>query len=115
MTIAAQLQGLARISAVARDHRLAALHRAQVARQMIVDRIAALDLAPVPVDLPLAAAHMARLNYQAWADQRRIQLNLQLAQASAAVLQAEAEARQVFAKDSVLTGLSARMGQRRRE
>jgi hypothetical protein len=110
MTIAAQLQSLVRVSAIARDHRLAALQRAQAARQVIVDRIAALDLAPVSVDLPLAVAHMARLTYQAWADQRRIQLNLQLAQASAAVLQAEADARQVFAKDSVLMALSARAG-----
>ncbi len=109
MTTRAKMQGLADISALALDQRLAALRQAQAKRQFIIDRIKALDLPPVITDLPLAAAQRAEVSYQSWADQRRIPLNLSLAQATAAVLQAEADARLVFAKNSVLVALQCRM------
>lgn len=109
MTTRTKLHGLADISALALDQRLAALRQAQMKRQSIIDRIAALDLVPVTTDLPLAAAQRAEISYQTWADQRRMPLNLQLAQATAAVLQAEAEARLVFARNSVVVGLRGRL------
>jgi hypothetical protein len=111
MTTGAKLRGLGKISAMALDQRLAALRQAEAARRLVADRIAALDLPEVTLDLPLAAGQIAALTYQTWADQRRMQLNLQLAQASATVLQAEADARQVFARNSVLVGLSTRLSQ----
>jgi transcriptional accessory protein Tex/SPT6 len=117
MTTRAKLQGLADISALALDQRLAALRQMQARRQAIIDLIAALDLAPVTTDLPLAAAQRAEVSYLAWADKRRTRLNLQLAQANVAVLQAEAEARLVFARNSVVTGLRSRLAaaERRRQ
>jgi hypothetical protein len=109
MTTGAKMQALGNISSLALDQRLAALRQAQMKRQSILDRIAVLDLAPAITDLPLAAAQRAEVSYQTWADQRRIQLNLHLAQATATVLQAEAEARLVFARNSVLVVLRGRL------
>jgi hypothetical protein len=109
VTTQKQLQGLAKITALALDQRLVMLRQAQAARQSIAQRIASLDLAPVPLEVSLVAAQKADVMYSIWADQRRVQLNLQLAQASAVALQAEADARLVFAKDSVLAALSARL------
>jgi hypothetical protein len=109
MTTRAKLQDLGNISALALDQRLAALRQVQATRQSIAECIAALDLTAVTTDLPLAAAQRAEVSYQTWADQRRMQLNLQLAHATAAVLQAEAEARLVFARNSVVVGLHARL------
>ncbi len=109
MSMAGKMQKLGAISALSLDQRLTVLRQMHAARQTIVDRIAALDLPPVVLDLPLAAAQKADMNYQTWADQRRMQLNLLLAAASAKVLQAEAEARAAFAKDSVLVALQTRL------
>ncbi len=109
MTTRAKLQNLGDISALALDQRLAALRQAQAKRQSILDRIAALDLTPAETDLPLAAAQRAEVSYQTWADQHRSKLNLHLAQASITVMQAEAEARLVFARNSVLVGLRSRL------
>jgi hypothetical protein len=109
MTMRKRMQDLGNISALALDQRLAVLRQAQTKRQSIVDRITALDLAPIMTDLPLAAAQRAEVSYQTWADQRRTQLNLHLAQATAAVLQAESEARHVFAKNRVLVALQYRL------
>ncbi len=109
MTTRLKMNSLGDISALALDQRLAALRQAQLKRQSIVERIAALDLPPIATDLHLAAAQRAAISFQTWADQRRLQLNLQLAQATATVLQAEAEARHVFAKNSVLMALLDRL------
>jgi hypothetical protein len=109
MTTREKMQALGNISALALDQRLAALRQAQAMRQAIVDRIAALELAPVDTNLSLAAAQKAEVYYQMWADERRKQLNLSLARTTAVVLQAEAEARHVFARNSVLVALRARV------
>jgi hypothetical protein len=109
MTTREKMQALGQISALALDQRLATLRQAQARRQAIIDRIAALELAPVNTDLPLAAAQRAEVTYRTWADERRKQLNLSLAQTTAVVLQAEADARHVFARNNVLVALHARV------
>jgi hypothetical protein len=101
----ADLEALTRMTL---DHRLAALRRAKAEKRATTDMINALDLPYTETDLPLAAAQHAEMMYQAWADQRRMQLNLQLARQSVIVLHAEADARQAFGKNNVLAALQVR-------
>jgi hypothetical protein len=110
MTQQKQIAALGVITTLVLDQQLSVLRAAQAQRAIIRDRLAALDCPAVTDGLTLAAAERADVAYQAWADQRRMQLNLQLAQQNVRVIQAETAARTAFAKDAVIAGLKARIG-----
>lgn len=109
MKTPAQLEDLGRLSRLVLDERLSALRRAQRARQVTLDRISALNCPPVTMDVSLMAAQRADVNYQIWADQRRMQLNMTLARQTVTSLQAVDAARQAFAKNSMLVRLRAQL------
>ncbi|MGL5008904.1 MAG: hypothetical protein ACRC6I_03420 [Paracoccaceae bacterium] len=109
MTSEKRLASLGQITEVILDQRLMALQAAQRARQATKARIAALDTAFTSDELALVAAERAQLLYQTWADRRRSQLNQTLAQQTVATMECEAAAREAFSRNTVLSGLRARL------
>ena len=109
MTPAEQKRSLSRLVSLAEvllDARLAALHRAAEARNASLARLADLDRPASPRDLPEIAAMEVQMRYQRWADQKRSDINLTLAQQTASWLDARAEAARAFGKSQALAGLS---------
>jgi hypothetical protein len=102
----ARLQALERIAALLCDQKLLALQQANAARDLTRSRIADLAASPALNDCNLKAAYQAEALYQAWADERRRMLNLQLARQTVAVIQAEDAARGAFGRSIALNKLA---------
>ena len=96
-----RLLRLRQMAGMVLDARLQDLRREREAQEAIRQKIAALNAVPVEDGLALSAAAQAYLAYDSWASRRRADLNLQLAERTAACLQAEAEARQAFGRKAV--------------
>ena len=103
MTTRADLKRLGQLTGMMLKIRLAELHRAAAQRAECEDRLKALQLPPTnPEGLEGAAAELAHLNYQRWADMRREEINRQLAQRTVTWLEAVETARAAFGKDQAL-------------
>lgn len=88
-----------------RDRSLENLRRAAAERDLTRAHIAGLE-APPASDLPALAAAQVALSYQRWADERRRELNMQLARQMVSVAQRQAEARLAFGRAEVLHRLA---------
>lgn len=109
MTKARNLDALTTLSRMLLDLRLEDLRQAAAAREKCQAQLRDLDVQlPQSGTLAGAAAEIAALTYQRWADVRRQELNRALARHSAAWLEAGDAARLAFGKDRSLTELLAR-------
>lgn len=110
MTNTKDLARLAQISQLILDGKLAALHTAAAKRQHSLDLLASLNKDAFETDLSPIAAHQAELRYRRWADARRAEINLLLAQQTAEMHEARDAAGQAFGKDQALRGVRANLG-----
>lgn len=109
------LARLGTIAAVILDGRLSELRRCAAARDESLAQIAGLQCVPVPAgDLEGAAAALAALTYQRWADERRRALNQILARQTAEWIDATEAARRAFGRDEALKTLARRADLARR-
>lgn len=107
MIRAVDLRPLQNLARMVSDHRLEALRRANQARAETQAQLDALVAGPADPALHPAAAALALVSYEAWADGRRRDLIQLLARQKAAVAEAEAEARLAFGRAEVLGRLAA--------
>jgi hypothetical protein len=106
MTVSSKINALQQIADVMLDQRLLALRAANTARTETEMKIAALEVPGGWEDCSLQAAGRAELLYQAWADARRKDLNLNLARQTVAKMEAEDAARLAFARHTALQKLA---------
>lgn len=104
-----RLTAIAQINELVLDQRLSALKAARAARVSTQARIAALDVEAFESDCSLKEAAQAAVLYQIWCDERRKQLNLQLAKQKVAEMEADADARIAFSKKTAFQGLAVRL------
>ena len=101
-----RLHRLGQISALLRERKLHILQGAAQARQVSLDRLAALE-APMPAaDLPSMAAEEVALRYAVWVDERRREINFTLARQTAEWHSALQEAAEAFGRDQVVQSLA---------
>ncbi len=109
MNRAAQIAKLGQISRLLLDSRLARLQAAARACRESEDRLAGLNVPDAePGTLPEIAASLASLNYQRWADARRLEINLVLARQTSTMIEARDAAREAFGRSEALRGLQSR-------
>ncbi|MEH7828662.1 hypothetical protein [Gemmobacter denitrificans] len=99
-----RLKVLADLAAMLKERSLEELRAAAARREATRERIAGLNVPPAE-DLPLVAAAQANLTYQRWADQRRRELNMQLARETVEWMGCQEDARLAFGKSEVLRKL----------
>jgi hypothetical protein len=109
MTHLKQIKRLEDIAAVVLDQNLMALKAAMRLQSETRAKLEALDRCDGGFDCAPQAAARADVLYQIWVEARRSELNLKLAQHSAAVILAKDAARAAFGKTSALQGLTARL------
>jgi hypothetical protein len=103
------LTRLHQISQLLLETRLARLTIAAQARQQSEAQLASLEEPTVRQgELPEVAAQLASLNYQRWAETRRVEINLALARQTAEWIEARDAACLAFGRDQVLQTLQAR-------
>lgn len=109
------LRRLAALSNLILDGRLAELRRRAAARAESEAQIAGLER-PQMADRNLegAAAALAEIGYQRWADARRAELNRVLARQTAEWLEATDAARQAFGRNEALATLARRTAEAKR-
>jgi hypothetical protein len=90
------------------DQHLAALRVKKAAQSETRQHIAALDQDPQAEGVTLAAAAQVALRYGAWAERRKIALNVTLARQTVAVIAAEDAARMAFARNVVMEKLAGK-------
>lgn len=105
---AKDLKPLASLGGLLLDRALADLNAAARSCAESRERIAALDVGPAPGNLPLAAAALAALRYETWADARRAELNLTLARQTAEWISARDLARRAFGRAEAIRELQRR-------
>lgn len=101
-----RLRRLGLISALLREKKLHSLQGVTQARQESLKRLAVLDAPIAPADLPALAAEDVALRYAVWVQQRRSEINLDLARQTADWHHALQEAAQAFGRDQVVQGLA---------
>jgi hypothetical protein len=109
MTKVKDLARLGQITQLLLDMKLADLRAAAAKRQHSLDLLASLNLAPTQTTLPPVAAHQAELRYQNWADLRRAEINIVLAEQTAAMQIARDAAGNAFGKDQALQAALAKL------
>lgn len=109
MTKAKDIARLGQITQLILDMKLADLRALAARRQQSLDLLACLNKVPADTDLPPVAAHQANLRYQNWADHRRTEINILLAEQTADMLVARDAAGQAFGKDQALHGVQAKL------
>lgn len=109
MTKAKTLARLGQITQLALDLKLADLRAAAKSRQHSLDMLASLNTVVDAPGLSLVAAHQVDMRYQHWADVRRAEINITLAQQTVALHAARETASLAFGKDQALRGLRAKL------
>ena len=104
-----RIKQLETIAGMILDLRLADLRQAARLRQESLDRLGALEVPPAEDMDPITAARI-NLQYQAWADRRRAEINLVLARQTADWTMRRAEAKEAFARSEALRMLRERAG-----
>jgi hypothetical protein len=103
-----KLAQLHQVSQVMMDVRLLALDRAARARQASLDHLAALNQPAAQTDLnPIIAGEVA-MRYENWADHRRAEINLLLAQQTLDWVEARQNAALAFGRNAVIGKLQNR-------
>ncbi len=102
-----KLAQLRRLSDMVFDAQQLRLSAAARSRQESLDLLASLATPPAQDLDPLTAAR-ADLRYQLWADQRRAEINLNLARQTAAWHEAQVETRHAFGRTEALRLLAAK-------
>ncbi len=102
-----KLAHICRLSDMIFDVQQMRLSAATRLRQESLDRLASLAM-PSAQDLDPLTAAKAHLRYQLWADQRRAEINLNLARQTAAWHEAQVETRHAFGRTEALRLLEAR-------
>jgi hypothetical protein len=107
MKLKSKLAPIAQISHLIREQSLSKLHQVAKQRQQNLNALAALESASQSGgdgfwDSPI------RMRYESWADSRRREINLQLAQQTAHWLEAQEEARRDFGRCEALRKLSSK-------
>lgn len=100
------LRRLGQISALLHASKMNVLRGAAQARQDSLDQLAALENHAPRVDIPAIAALQVALHYRVWADQRRGEVNLELARRTADWHRARQDAAQAFGRDQVVQRLA---------
>jgi hypothetical protein len=90
------------------DQRLSGLRHAQAQRDETRHRLAALDQPEVWDECSLQSSARAAMLYQAWADARRRELNLNLARQTIKVINAEEASREAFGRQVALKRITQR-------
>lgn len=106
MTTTKKLEPLRQIADVILDQRLLALRAANAARHDTERKIASLEVLGGWDDCALQSSAKAEMLYQAWADVRRRDLNLQLAKQTVTKIEAEDAARLAFSRQTALAKLA---------
>lgn len=99
---------LRQISQLILDVKLAALQSASRKRDESLERLESLNQPIELTGLLPTASHLAEVRYQKWADARRAEINLALAQQTVNVYIARDAARLAFAKDQALRAVAAK-------
>ncbi len=100
---------LRQISQLILDVKLAALHSASRKREESLERLASLNQPNEVTDLAPTANYLTQLRYEKWADARRAEINLALAQQTVDVHLARDAAAIAFGKDQALRGVEAKL------
>ena len=108
MTDRSRMVQLNILSQLVLDTKLMCLRQAALARQQSLDLLAELDLPQAETDLAPVKAGEIAMRYQLWADQRRSEINLNLARQTATWTEARHEATRAFGRDQALTRLIGR-------
>ena len=109
------LHRLSTLAALILEGRLADLRRRAAAKAESEAQIAGLERLPAAdPGLEGAAAALAAMNYQRWADARRKDLNRVLARQTAEWLEAADAARQAFGRNEALETLARRAAEAKR-
>lgn len=115
MTQKQQLTKLQQIAGLMLDSRLTAVQAAAKAKAESQAQLAGLaHSVAAPGDISAAAAERATLTYQLWADARRADLNLVLAQQTVAWIEACDAARVAFSKTEALSAVAGKLANRTR-
>lgn len=109
MSKAAEIARLEVLAGMIFDHRLSQLKTTAAAKAQSEAALAGLA-APMPADgLEGAAASLAGISYQRWADARRAEINLILAHQTRDWLDAQSAAREAFGRAEALRGLAEKL------
>lgn len=103
------IERLRQISQLILDVKLAALQSAARKREESLELLASLSQPCEPTDLLPTVGHLAELRYQKWADARRAEINLALAQQTVSVHIARDAAAMAFGKNQALRGVAAKL------
>lgn len=110
---AQQLVNLRLFSQLLLDARLSSLNSAARACRQSEARLAGLTVPDAKAGtLPEIASARAALNYQRWADTRRVEINLALSRQMSALIEAQNAAREAFGRVEALNALWQREKQR---
>lgn len=113
MTSRKDLQSLATLSQLVLDQRLSALRQTAERLERSKAQLSAINAAGAPADLPPVQAGLVDLAYQRWADIRRAELNLAIAQQTISWIDAKSEAATAFGRVQALQGAAKRLDGRR--
>lgn len=113
MTNPKELKRLGQLTDMVLQLRLADLRNAALRREECLACLEAIaDSPPTATGLDGVAPDLARLTYQRWVDNRREELNRQLARKTAEWLEAFDSAKASFGKDQALRQIAGRRPQR---
>ena len=108
MTKSASLTRLCDVAQLMLDHRLAQLRTASNQLDRSKMQLQAVNAAAVAADLPLVSAEKVGLVYDRWADIRRAELNLVIANQTVEMIEARNDAGAAFGRLQALQGLAKR-------
>lgn len=115
MSASEDLAKLKTLAALVLDHKLAGLQTALRAKEQSEAALAGLGYKEiVAAGLQGAAAHLAALNYQRWADARRSEINVTLAAQTRVWMDAREAAREAFGKAEALKALAQKVKEKPR-
>lgn len=113
MTSRKDLKSLATLSQLVLDQRLAAVRQAAERLDRSKSQLRAINAAAAPADLPPVQGGLVDLAYQRWADVRRAELNVTIAQQTVAWIDAKSEAATAFGRVQALKGAAQRQDSKR--
>lgn len=113
MTATRDLKKLAEISQLMLDHRLGQLRKSAEELDRSRMQLSQINAAALPAaDLATVTAQKVMMSYERWADVRRSELNLVIAQKTAEWMDSRAQAQTAFGRVQALRGLASRLGQK---
>ncbi len=102
MTRRADLDKLTTLAALVLDERLQRLRQAAEARKRSMSQLAALNVAPVDLQLAVPVAERVGLTFERWADLRRAELNAVIARQTVDLMAEREAASLAFGRSQAL-------------